>query len=118
LLEEGVIQLFKTVLDNQLILGAVGVLQFDVVQFRLENEYSAKCEYQPFDLAFAYWIGSEDRNALIAFQAENKSKLAKDAEDKTVCFFKGQWELHHIQKNHPHIHFYKTSECKPQDLVG
>ena len=118
LLEEGVIQLFKTVLDNQLILGAVGVLQFDVVQFRLENEYSAKCEYLPFDLAFAYWIGSDDRHALNAFQIENKSKLAKDAEDKTVCFFKGQWELHHIQKNHPQIHFYKTSECKPQDVVS
>lgn len=117
LLEEGVIQLFKMVLDQQLILGAVGELQFDVVKFRLENEYSAHCDYAPFDSGFAYWFHGSVPKETEQFRLENKSRIATDAEEKQVCFFKGQWELHHIQKNYPGIQFFRSSECSEKDKV-
>ncbi len=117
LMEEGVVQLLKTVLDNQLILGAVGSLQFDVVKFRLENEYSANCDYLPYDMAFAYWLKCKDSKALEQFKFENGGRLALDIEEQLVITFKGNWELAHIQKNYPQIEFYKTSECKEKDKV-
>ncbi|MDD5456657.1 MAG: peptide chain release factor 3 [Candidatus Margulisbacteria bacterium] len=115
--EEGVVQLFKTVLDGQLLLGAVGELQFDVVRFRLENEYTAICDYSPVEISFAYWIKSSDKQQFEKFQSENKSKLASDKDDNLVFLFKGKWEFDHIKKLYQYIEFYRTSECNVRDKV-
>ena len=115
--EEGVTQLFKKVTDNQLVLGAVGMLQFDVVKFRLDKEYSAQCNFEPFTAEFAYWAKSNDSSSLEQFKKEKPERLAYDMENQLVYLFKGQWELHHIQERYPKIDFFKTSECSERDKV-
>ncbi len=117
LLEEGAIQVFKQTLDNQLILGAVGELQFDVVKFRLQNEYGADCDYAPYNIDFAYWLKSDDTEELKKFTNENKQYLAIDHQKKNVYLFRGKWEVDHLKELYPKINFYKTSECKEKDLV-
>jgi peptide chain release factor 3 len=117
LMEEGAIQLFHQVLDNQLILGAVGELQFDVVKFRLENEYNADCNYSSYDVSFAYWIGADSDSDLILFINANKQYLAVDHNNKYVYFFRGNWEVSHIKEQYPKIYFYQTSECKKKDII-
>ncbi len=117
LLEEGAIQLFKQVLDNQLVLGAVGELQFDVVQFRLQNEYGADCNYLPYNIAFAYWIKADEQETITKFIYENKQYLAMDHMENPVYFFRGNWEVDHLKELYPKVRFYKTSECKDKDLI-
>ncbi|MDR1997862.1 MAG: peptide chain release factor 3 [Candidatus Margulisbacteria bacterium] len=114
--EEGAVQLFKGLLDQKLILGAVGELQFDVVRFRLENEYGAQCAYQAYEAAFAYWLDGGEKD-LKEFTAEKPLRIMRDIEDKLVFLFKGAWEVKFIQEQFPQIRFYKTSECSERDLV-
>lgn len=115
--EEGAVQLFKTLRENSLILGAVGVLQFEVVQYRLKNEYTAECDYAEYDRAYAYWLSADDEKELKKFREERASNLAHDTNGNLVCFFKGDWEFNHLQELYPKIKFYRTSERKAKDLV-
>ncbi|MDD4527664.1 MAG: peptide chain release factor 3 [Candidatus Margulisbacteria bacterium] len=117
LLEEGAIQLFKQVIDNQLVLGAVGELQFDVVKFRLQNEYGADCNYLPYNIAFAYWIQATEQEDLDKFIYENKQYVAMDHEINPVYFFRGTWEVDHLKELYPKVNFFKTSECKEKDKI-
>jgi len=117
LMEEGVVQLFKTVGDNQLIIGAVGMLQLDVVKFRLQNEYNALCDYESCDTGFAYWIKTEDNTLLESLKNKYPSKTAYDIDNKLVFLFQGSWQLSHVQELYPKIDFYKTSECNPRDIL-
>ncbi|MDR2431213.1 MAG: peptide chain release factor 3 [Candidatus Margulisbacteria bacterium] len=115
--EEGAVQLFRGLLDQKLVLGAVGELQFDVVRFRLENEYGARCAYQSYEAAFAYWIGAAEEKHLREFQAEKPLRIMLDIEGKPVFLFKGAWEIRFIQEQFPQIKFYRTSERRKQDAV-
>jgi len=116
--EEGAVQLFKRTANNELILGAVGVLQFDVVRFRLENEYGAKCDYEPYNAAFAYWVRTDDQKQLSLFESQKMLKLARDNDGQLVYLFEGSWEVKHVQDSFKDINFYRTSECQPErDLV-
>jgi peptide chain release factor 3 len=116
--EEGAVQLFKGLLDQKLVLGAVGELQFDVVRFRLENEYGAQCDYQTYDAAFAYWIAADEEKYLREFQTDKPLRVMLDTDDKPVFLFKGAWEVKFLREQFPKIRFYKTSECRERDLVG
>ncbi len=115
--EEGAVQLFRMIHDNQLILGAVGSLQFDVVKFRLENEYSANCKYETVDIGFAYWVAYDQSTDFEKFSRENKAMLAKDTEDRVVYFIRSIWTFERIKETYPTIRFYKTSECSERDRV-
>jgi peptide chain release factor 3 len=115
--EEGAVQLFKTIFDNTLILGAVGELQFEVVQYRVKTEYGAECDFVDYPRAFAYWLGADDPKELKKLQAERPSKIALDTDQKLIYFFEGQWELHHVRELFPKIKLFRTSECKEIDLV-
>lgn len=117
LLEEGVIQLFKLSLDNQIVLGAVGALQFEVVKFRLENEYGAKCNYSPLSTSFAYWLKSDNIQELYKIKSERKANVAVDNQNNLIFLFNGIWELEHMQELYPKIKFYKTSDCNERDSV-
>ena len=116
--EEGAIQVFQPLLGNEPILGAVGILQLDVVKFRLENEYSAHCDYEVIDVSFAYWVKCPDEKKLRNFKNMRIDKLGIDTEDKLVYIFAGNWELKHMMEKFPEIEFYKTSECKDEDRVN
>ena len=115
--EEGAVQLFKGILDQKLVLGAVGELQFDVVRFRLENEYGAQCDYQTYEADFAYWIDADEEKYIKEFQSDKPLRIMQDTEGKLVFLFKGDWEVRFIKEQFPRIRFYKTSECRERDLV-
>ena len=115
--EEGAIQVFSPLFGNDPILGAVGILQLDVVKFRLENEYAALCHYETHDTRFAYWVQCPSVKKLEEFKDARRQRLAMDTENKLAYLFQGHWELTHMMERFPDMEFYKTSECKAEDRV-
>lgn len=110
LMDEGVAQLFTKADNNRKIIGTVGALQFDVLQYRLKHEYGASCDYEPISLHKACWITWDDTPALNEFVSRRKADLAKDKEDRWVFLAQSAWALKMAQDNHPKIHFHFTSE--------
>ena len=84
LMDEGVAQLFVNQFNNRKIIGTVGQLQFEVIQYRLENEYNAKCRWEPVSLYKACWIESDDPAQLDAFKKRKYQYMAKDREGRDV----------------------------------
>jgi small GTP-binding protein len=76
-MDEGVAQLFVNQFNGRKIIGTVGQLQFEVIQYRLENEYSAKCRWEPLSLYKACWIESDDAAELEAFKKRKYQYMAK-----------------------------------------
>lgn len=115
--EEGAVQLFRIVATNELILGAVGELQFDVVRFRIENEYGAQCDYEQYDAQFAYWAKPATEKDEDHFLTEKAMRIARDTDEHMVYLFKGQWEFPFVRENFPNITFYRTSLCTERDKI-
>ncbi len=112
LVEEGAVQVFRTLTGNDLILGAVGVLQFEVTMARLKTEYGVDAAYEPVDYATARWVGCEDRKKLAAFEKANQMKLATDAEGNLTYLAPSEWQLKCMVEDWPDIRFHKTRECR------
>ncbi len=110
LTEEGVAQLFIQQPGNRKIIGTVGELQFEVIQFRIQHEYGAKCAFRPLSFYKAFWLSSDDKNALEEFLANKSSVTAYDTEDKPVFFAQTEWVLRMTQEAFPKIKFHSTSE--------
>ena len=110
LMDEGVAQLFTMELSGRKIVGTVGALQFDVIQYRLEHEYGASCSYEGLRLHKACWVDSDDAQALSEFRARRKKDLAIDKEGNLVYMAESAWGLKTVQENHPEITFHFTSE--------
>jgi peptide chain release factor 3 len=110
LAEEGAVQVFRPLLGSDYILGAVGVLQFDVTMARLKSEYSVDAIYEPVDYNVARWIGCPDRKKLAEFEKRNMANLAKDAEGCLTYLTTSQWQLNYCQEQWPGIEFYKTRD--------
>ena len=109
LCEEGVAQLF-TRDDNKKIVGCVGALQYEVIQYRLENEYLAKCQFESLSFIKACWITSDDPVALRDFIRTRFSQIAKDDDDKYVYLAETKWSLDREINENPDITFHVTSE--------
>ncbi|MCK5340251.1 MAG: peptide chain release factor 3, partial [Desulfobulbaceae bacterium] len=92
------------------ILGAVGVLQFDVTMARLKDEYWVDAVYEPMDLATARWIECDDPKRLAEFQKKNQSNLAFDAEGHLTYLAPGQWHVGYVMEQWPDVVFAKTRE--------
>jgi peptide subunit release factor RF-3 len=84
LMDEGVAQLFINQFNGRKIIGTVGQLQFEVIQYRLENEYNAKCRWEPISLYKACWVESDDPEELEAFKKRKYQYMAKDREGRDV----------------------------------
>ena len=110
LMDEGVAQLFTMELSQRKIIGTVGALQFDVIQYRLEHEYGASCTYDPINLNRACWVDCDDPQAMKEFVARRKKDIAKDKDGKLVYMAETAWGLKTVQENHPDIRFYFKSE--------
>ncbi len=110
LMDEGVAQLFTREVDNAQIIGTVGALQFDVIQYRLEHEYGATVLYEPINLFKALWVTCEDENALQAFRERRRQQIATDKEGRLVYLADSAWTLQMARDNHPEIVFHSTSE--------
>lgn len=110
LMDEGVAQVFTKADNNRKIIGTVGALQFDVLQYRLKHEYGASCDYESVSLYKACWITWDDQPALTEFLSRRKADLAKDKDDRWVFLAQSAWTLKMAQENHPKIQFHFTSE--------
>lgn len=110
LMDEGVAQLFTKEDNNRKIIGTVGALQFEVIKYRLENEYGAKCDYEPVRLHKACWVSADDPKKLEAFRRRRKKDMALDKDGKLVFLAESAWMLQMAQEQFPEIEFHFTSE--------
>ncbi len=119
LTDEGVAQLFIQQPGNIKIVGTVGDLQFEVIQFRLLHEYSAACVFQHLNYYKACWITSNDKKELDRFINMKSRLIAYDKEDLPVYLAESAWMLKTTQENFPKIEFHFTSEFKTdQKSIG
>lgn len=110
LMDEGVAQLFVNQFNNRRIVGTVGQLQFEVIQYRLENEYNAKCRWEPVHLYKACWIESDDEKEYENFKKRKYQYMAKDSEGRDVFLADSGYVLSMAQQDFEHIKFHFTSE--------
>lgn len=108
--EEGATQVFRPITNNEIILGAVGVLQFDVVAFRLLNEYSVQCKYETTDTITARWITCRDKNTLETFKQECARYLALDNADLLTYLAPSRVNLELAIERWPEVEFHDTRE--------
>lgn len=110
LMDEGVAQLFINQFNQRKIIGTVGQLQFEVIQYRLLNEYTAKCQWEPVHLYKACWIESDDETELENFKKRKYQYMAKDREGRDVFLADSGYVLQMAQEDFKHIKFHFTSE--------
>lgn len=110
LMDEGVAQLFVNQFNNRKIIGTVGQLQFEVIQYRLENEYNARCRWEPLSLYKACWIESDDTEQLEEFKKRKFQYMAKDKDGRDVFLADSSYVLQMAQHDFEHIRFHFQSE--------
>lgn len=110
LCEEGASQLFRPFRNNDLIVGAVGVLQFDVVAFRLKNEYNVECSFENINIRTARWVSSKDPKKLEQFRSKVADHLALDVAGNLTYLATSQVNLDLAQERYPDIQFHATRE--------
>lgn len=110
LMDEGVAQLFINQFNGRKIIGTVGQLQFEVIQYRLEHEYNAKCRWEPISLYKACWIESDDEEELKNFKKRKHQYMAKDREGRDVFLADSGYVLQMAQMDFKKIKFHFTSE--------
>jgi peptide chain release factor 3 len=110
LAEEGAIQVFRPLLGNDYIVGAVGVLQFDVTMDRLRTEYGVDAIYESVDYATARWVSSSDPKKFAEFERKNQAHLARDADGGLAFLAPSEWRLGYVAEQYPDIVFAKTRE--------
>jgi peptide chain release factor 3 len=116
LTDEGVAQLFTQFGGNRKIVGTVGELQFEVIQYRLEHEYGASCKFNMIQVYKACWITSEDKVKLDEFIRFRQHQVATDKDGNLVYLADSQWMLDQMIKNYPDLQFHYTSEFKRKSL--
>lgn len=110
LAEEGAIQVFRPIIGADYIMGAVGVLQFEVTMARLKNEYSVDAIYEPVNFQAARWVSSPDKKKMSEFERSNKAALAHDSEGFLTYLAENEWMLKYFMEKWPDIVFHKTRE--------
>lgn len=110
LMDEGVAQLFTNQFNGRKIIGTVGQLQFEVIQYRLENEYNAKCRWEPISLYKACWIESDDEAELENFKRRKYQYMAKDRDGRDVFLADSGYVLQMAQQDFKGIKFHFTNE--------
>ena len=110
LAEEGAVQVFRPLKTSEYILGAVGNLQFEVTSSRLKAEYGADTVYEPAQYVTARWVSCDDQKHLKAFEQDNRSNLASDAEGYLTFLAPNEWRLQRCMEQWPEVAFNKTRE--------
>ncbi|HEY5647456.1 MAG TPA: peptide chain release factor 3 [Pseudomonadales bacterium] len=110
LAEEGASQIFKPLTRNDLIVGAVGVLQFDLVAYRLNDEYRADCVYEDANVYTARWVTCADRKKLEEFERKHQENLALDGGGYLTYLAPNRANLALVEERWPDIVFSKTRE--------
>jgi len=112
LMDEGVAQLFTLELNGRKVIGTVGALQYEVIQYRLEHEYGAKCTYENLNVYKACWVDPENSktNEYKEFVRVKQRYLAKDKQNQLVFLADSAFSLQMTQQTYPSIKFHFTSE--------
>ena len=114
LTEEGVAQLFIQEQGNRKIIGTVGELQYDVIRFRLEHEYGARCSFSGMPFSKACWITTDDPGELKTFLQRKAASVAFDKENNPVYLAENDWALKVARETYPSLHFHLTSDFKTE----
>ncbi len=112
LMDEGVAQLFTLEINGRRVIGTVGALQFEVIQYRLEHEYGAKCSYENFPVYKACWVEPKDSKSeeFKEFKRVKSKFLAKDKRNQLVFLADSQFSLQMTQQKYPNVKLHFTSE--------
>ena len=110
LTDEGVAQLFSQQQGKKRIVGTVGELQFDVIQYRLLHEYGASCRFNPLSYNKACWLTSKDSKKLADFCRYRSNQLGLDKDRNLVYFSESDWTLEKMRGDYPDIEFHFSSE--------
>ncbi len=114
LMDEGVAQLFTLDLNNRKVIGTVGALQFEVIQYRLEHEYGASCSYENVNVHKACWVAPEDKNndQFKEFKRVKQRYLAKDKKGRMVFLADSAFTVQMTQEKYPTVKLHFVSEYK------
>ncbi len=112
LMDEGLAQYFEVEATNRKIIGCVGQLQFEVIQYRLEHEYTASCRWEAADFYKACWISWKNEEEFSTFKRRKMRNLAQDKHGKYVYLATSAWDLNSTQELFPGIKFHFTDEVK------
>lgn len=112
LIDEGVAQLFIQQPGNRKIVGTVGQLQFEVINYRLIHEYGANCRFVPRNYFKACWLTTDNKEQLESFKRAKGNNIAVDKDDNLVFLAETTFLLSMAEKDYPDITFHKTSEFK------
>ncbi len=112
LMDEGVAQLFTLEMNGRKVIGTVGALQYEVIQYRLEHEYGAKCTYENFPVHKACWVEPEDPKGeeFAEFKRVKQKFLAKDKRGQLVFLADSAFSLQMTQQKYPSVKLHFTSE--------
>ncbi len=110
LCEEGATQVFRPLAGNDVVLGAVGMLQFDVVAYRLRDEYRVECAFEPVPVATARWIACDSPRKVEEFRDRNAGNLATDHAGELVYLAPTQVNLNLTRERWPEVRFLATRE--------
>jgi peptide chain release factor 3 len=108
--EEGATQVFRPLNSNDVIVGAVGVLQFEVVAFRLKHEYSVECSFENVNVQTARWVTCDDAKKLDEFRNKARENLALDAGGSLTYLAPTRVNLQLTEERWPEIEFHATRE--------
>jgi len=108
--EEGATQVFRPLVGNDLVVGAVGVLQFDVVAYRLKTEYAVECSYDPVNVTTARWVDCNDVKRLQEFREKNEGNLALDSGGSLTYLAPTRVNLDLTMERWPEVEFFATRE--------
>ncbi len=112
LMDEGVAQLFTLEMNGRKVIGTVGALQYEVIQYRLEHEYGAKCSYENFPAHKACWVDPDDpdNEEFREFKRVKQKFLATDKQGQLVFLADSQFSLQMTQQKYPSVKLHYTSE--------
>nr|WP_240687448.1 peptide chain release factor 3 [Alcanivorax sp. 24] len=110
LAEEGATQVFFPLRNNDVVLGAVGTLQFDVVAARLKAEYGVECRYEPVNVTTARWMEADSERELALFERKAYDNLARDGAGHLTYLAPTRVNLQLTEERHPEIRFLETRE--------
>lgn len=114
LTDEGVAQLFTQQPGNRRFVGAVGELQFEVIQYRLLHEYGASCRFEPINMTRACWLQSDNPQKLEDFIRFKHQNIVYDKDGHLVYLAPSEWFLKMERENNPEIEFHFNSEFKTE----
>ncbi|MFA5799437.1 MAG: peptide chain release factor 3 [Candidatus Peribacteraceae bacterium] len=116
LAEEGSSQIFRRKHNSDTIIGVVGQLQFEVVKFRLLNEYGADASFYPMIYTYSRWYRATERKKQNEFESYYRDHIVYDVRGYPMMLFKNEWELNYILGKHPDVRFYSSLINYEQDV--